>query len=160
MPVRELPPPFVTTTPAKPRSLRPKHSAMPWKAMNSWSSWCAPTQTWVARRSASGIGAPSGTKTSASSRENRMSHLSLGPRAAADVKIQDLTPRRPAGLSAKLAAAIAWPWRFAFSSGVRRRIRSARAGNSSFSTRAAVATITSPPSPEVTRPSTRTLSIV
>ncbi len=76
MSVRALPAPFVTTTPAKPRSLRPKHSAIPWKAMNSWSSWWVPTHTWVARRSASGMGAPSGTKMSASGRDNRMSHLS------------------------------------------------------------------------------------
>ena len=68
-------------------------------------------------------------------------------------------PRPPPGGAGRLAAAIAWPCLFSFSSGVRRRIRSASAGNSSFSTREAVSTMRSPPSPEVTRPSTSTFSI-
>ena len=65
MPVRGLPAPLVTTTPVNHLSLRPKHSAMPWYAMISISSWCAAMQRCVVRAMAASGAAPSGTKKSA-----------------------------------------------------------------------------------------------
>src|SRR6478609_4784232 len=59
-PVRELPAPLVQVTPPNQRSSRAKHSRMPWKAMNSRSSWWAPIPRWVTRCSACASGVPSG----------------------------------------------------------------------------------------------------
>src|ERR1035437_2958381 len=65
MPVRGLPAPLVTTTPVNHLSLRPKHSATPWYAMISMSSWCAEMHRWVVRAMAASGEMPSGTKKSA-----------------------------------------------------------------------------------------------
>src|SRR5437660_4094202 len=77
MPLRGLPDPSVTTTPVNHRSARPKHSAMPWYAMISISSWCAAMHRCVVRAIASSGAAPSGTKKSAFGWWNCMRLLGL-----------------------------------------------------------------------------------
>src|SRR5271157_4010923 len=60
-------------------------------------------------------------------------------------------------MAGRLAAAIACPCRFSFSSGMWNRMRSPTPGNSASRTFDASARITSPPSPVITRPSTSRL---
>src|SRR6266481_4309131 len=64
-------------TPENHWSVRPKHSATPWYAMISISSWCAAMQRCVVRASASSGAVPSGTKKSAFGWWNCMRLLGL-----------------------------------------------------------------------------------
>ena len=50
-------------------------------------------------------------------------------------------------MDGRLAAAMAWPWRFSFSSGMWKRMRSATSGNSAARTSVAIERIRSPPAP-------------